>query len=144
MTETTRQKIFEKLQALDEYSSYLQRLKTEVQNEKQFLSDFRLFGSVERYLQLSYQVIIDILDLIIIEKGIEKPDDKRETISLLFNKGVLSENLASRLDGSIGFRNILVHDYGKIDRKMVYTYLMEKTDNFDIFKKEILIWLKKF
>jgi len=143
MTEIARQKIFEKLQLLDEHFAYLEKLKTEIQDEEQFLSDFHIFASTERYLQLSYQAIIDILDLIIIEQGIEKPEDRKEIVSLLYNKGILSEDLAYRLYGSIGFRNILVHDYGKIDKKMVYKYLMEKTDDFQVFKREILSWLKK-
>lgn len=142
MTEITRQKIFEKLQLLDEYFSYLEILKREIKNEKGFINDFHLFGLAERYLQLSLQVIIDVLDLIIIEEGIEKPEERGEIVSLLFNKEILSEDLASRLEGIVGFRNILVHEYGKIDRKRVYQFLMEKIEDFQNFKKEILSWLK--
>lgn len=142
MTQITCQKIFEKLQQLDEYVSYLKKLKKEIKNEKEFLNDFHFFGLAERYLQLSLQIIIDILDLIIIEEEIEKPEERKEIISLLFNKEILSENLVSRLDGFVGFRNILVHEYGKIDRKRVYNFLIEKIEDFQIFKKEILNWLK--
>jgi uncharacterized protein YutE (UPF0331/DUF86 family) len=143
MTELTRQKIFEKLQLLDKYFSYLEKLKKEIKSEKEFLSDFHFFGLAERYLQLSLQVIIDILDLIIIEEQIKKPEERREIISLLFNKGILSEKLASKLDGIVGLRNILVHEYGEIDRKRIYKYLRERTKDFQIFKKEILNWLKQ-
>lgn len=142
MSGITRQKIFEKLQLLDKYFSYLEKLKKEIKNEKEFLNNFHFFGLVERYLQLSCQAIIDILDLIIIEEGIEKPEERKETISLLFNKEILSEDLTSRLEGTIGLRNILVHEYGKIDRKRIYRYLMEKIEDFQIFKKEILNWIK--
>jgi len=142
MTQDTKQKIFEKLQLLDGYFSYLEKLKNEIKNEKEFLKDFHFFGLAERYLQLSIQVIIDILDLIIIEEALEKPENRQEQVSLVFNQGIISEDLASRLDGIVGFRNILVHEYGKIDRKRVYQYLMEKTNDFQIFKKEILKWLK--
>jgi len=143
MTRITRQKIFEKIQQLDKYLSHLKQLKKEIKDEKEFLEDFHLYGLVERYLQLTCQVVIDTFNLIIIEDGIEKPEDSKETISLLFNKKIISENLASRLDGIVGFRNILVHEYGKIDRKKVYQCLMERLEDFDIFKKETLRWLKK-
>lgn len=143
MTEITRQKIFEKIQQLDEYLSYLKQLKKEIKDEKEFLEDFHFYGLVERYFQLTCQVVIDTFNLVIIEEGIEKPEDSKETISLLFNKKIISENLASRLNGLVGFRNILVHEYGKIDRKKVYQYLMEKLEDFEVFKKEILNWLKK-
>ncbi|MEK7557933.1 MAG: DUF86 domain-containing protein [Patescibacteria group bacterium] len=142
MTQITCQRIFEKIQLLDEYIFYLEKLKVEIKNEQQFLDDFHFFGLTERYLQLTCQSIIDILDLLIIEEKIEKPEERREIVSLLFNKKVLSENLASRLEGLVGFRNILVHEYGKIDRKRVYEFLVERTEDFQVFKKEILSWLK--
>ena len=60
----------------------------------------------------------------------------------LFRKKIISENLTSRLEGIAGFRNILVHEYGDIDRRRVYQYLLEKLELFNAFKKEILNWLK--
>ena len=143
MTSTSRQKIFDKLQLLDQYLSYLQELKRETKTQEQFLKNFRIFGSTERYLQLTYQIIIDILDIIIIEKGIEKPEDRRETISLLYNKGIISSDLAPQLESTVGLRNILVHHYGKIDRKKIYKQLTEKINYIKQFKKEILAYLKK-
>lgn len=139
----TRQKISEKLRLLDEYFDYLDKLEKEVKNEKEFLRDFHFFGLAERYLQLSSQAIIDILNLIIIEEGIEKPEDSREIISLLYNNKIISGKLAKKLEGIVGFRNILVHEYGKIDRKRVYQYLKKEIEDFKVFKKEILNWLKK-
>jgi len=143
MTEITRQKIFEKLQQLDEYLVNLWELKKEIKSQENFLKDFHLYGLAERYLQLSCQVIIDTLNLVIIEEEIEKPENNQEAVSILFNKKIISENLASRLEGIAGFRNILVHEYGKIDRGKVYHYLLEKLEDFKIFKKEILNWLKR-
>lgn len=142
MTKITRQKIFEKIQQLDEYLSHLKQLRKEMKSEKAFLDDFHFYGLVERYLQLSCQVIIDTLNLLIIEEGIEKPDSGQEIVSFVFNKGIISENLSSRLEGVVGFRNILVHEYGKIDRKRVYYYLMNNLEDFEIFKKEILTLIK--
>lgn len=142
MTKLSRQKIYEKLKLLDDYISYLAHLKKEIKSEKQFVEDFRLFTSVERCLQLCCQAIIDCLDLIIIEQGLEKPEDRREIVSVVYNAKIISENLSSKLEGISGFRNILVHEYGKIDRKKVYQYFSQKLGDFKIFKKEILSWLK--
>jgi len=143
MTKITRQKIFDKIQQLDEYLSYLNQLRKEIKSEKAFLADFHFYGLAERYLQLSCQVIIDTLNLVIIEEGIEKPESGQEIVSFLFNKGVISQNLSSRLEGVVGFRNILVHEYGKIDRKRIYQFFMQKLEDFEAFKKEILKLTKK-
>lgn len=143
MTKITQEKILEKIQNLDEYLENLETLQKEIKSEEQFLKDFHFYGLAERYLQLACQCLIDILDLIIIEEGLKKPQDRRETVSLLYNKDIISEDLASRLEGISGFRNILVHEYGEIDRKRVYKYLRERLKDFRMFKKEILSWLEK-
>ncbi len=142
MSEITRQKIFEKLQLLDRYLSNLKQLKKEIKSPEEFLEDFHLYGLAERYLQLSCQVVLDTLNLMIIEEACEKPEDNQEVVSILFRKKIISENLALGLEGIAGFRNILVHEYGEIDRKRVYQYLLEKLELFKDFKKEILNWLK--
>jgi len=143
MTKITAQKVLEKIQNLDKYLGYLDCLKEEAKSEENFIKDFHLFGLTERYLQLSIQAIIDIFNLIVIEEGLEKPEESQEIISLLFNYGVISEDLSSRLNGIVGFRNILVHEYGKIDRKRVYRYLTNRLNDFFNLKKEVLKWLKE-
>lgn len=142
MTRITRQKIYEKIQKLDEYLSYLNQIKREIKCEKAFLDDFHFHGLADRYLQLICQVTIDTLNLVIIEEGIEKPESGQEVSSLLFDKGIISEDLFTRLEGLVGFRNILVHEYGKIDHKRIYHYLKERLEDFEFFKKEILNFIK--
>ena len=77
------------------------------------------------------------MQMIIIEMDFEKPEDNQETVSLLYNKKVISENLAGRLDGIVGFRNILVHEYGKIDKAKVYKHLQEEYVEIDKLKRII-------
>jgi uncharacterized protein YutE (UPF0331/DUF86 family) len=143
MTKLTRQKIFEKLHLLERYLDYLKKIKKEVKSREEFLKDFHLFGLAERYLQLACQTIIDTLDLIIIEEDIEKPESRMEQISLLCNHKIISGSLASKLEDIVKFRNIIVHEYGEIDRKKVYKNFISKIEDFEIFKKEILNWLKE-
>jgi len=142
MNEITQQKIFEKLQQLDRYVSNLKKLKKEIKSLEEFLEDFHLYGLAERFLQLSCQVLLDTLNLVIIEEAWEKPRDNQEAVSILFRKKIISENLASSLEGIAGFRNILVYEYGKIDHRRVYQYLLEKLKLFTVFKKEVIDWLK--
>lgn len=142
MTKITRQKIFEKIYQLDEYLSNLRLLRNEIQSEKEFLSDFRHYGLAERYLQLCCQSVIDISHLIIIEEGIDKPESQKEIFSVIHEKKIISKELFSNLKGLTGFRNILVHEYGKIDRKKVYQYLMERLKDIENFREEILEFLK--
>ncbi|MCD5396378.1 MAG: DUF86 domain-containing protein [Candidatus Pacebacteria bacterium] len=125
MTSLAKEKIIEKMQRFDEYLGYLFQLQKEAKNEKMFISDFRLFGNTERYLQLAIQIIIDVTHLIIIDLGPERPEDNYEAISILFEKNIISEDLAQKLTKMIGLRNLLVYEYGRIDRKKIYKILKE-------------------
>ena len=142
MTSLTQQKILEKLENFREYMKYLHRLQQEAENEKMFLADFHLFGNTERYLQLSVQIIIDISHLVIIELGLRRPQDNYEAISILLEKSVISENLAQNLTKMVGLRNILVHEYGKIDRKLIYEILQSRLGELEDFKKQIINFIK--
>lgn len=144
MTKIIKKQLLEKIQNLDEYLEYLEKIAKETKNERRlFLSDFHFFGSAERYLQLSIQTMMDLIQLIIIEKGFERPEENQEAISLIYEKKIISKKLASRLDGIVGFRNILVHEYGKIDKEKVYEYLQKRIVDIKDFRKEILNFLKK-
>jgi uncharacterized protein YutE (UPF0331/DUF86 family) len=141
MTTLSRQKILEKLEGFREYLGYLRQLQKEAESEQAFVSDFHLFGNTERYLQLCIQGIIDVLNLMIIDLGLERPEDNYEAISILFDKSIISEDLANKLTSMVGLRNILVHEYGKIDRKKVYAILIEDIDDLEQFQREITKFL---
>ena len=144
MTKTIKKQFFDKIQNLDEYIGYLDKISKETaKNKSLFLSDFHFFGTTERYLQLSIQTIMDLVQMLIIEEGLERPEENQEAISLLYANKIISKKLAANLDGIVGFRNILVHEYGKIDKEKVYHYLQEKIVDIKNFRKEILKFLKK-
>ena len=142
MTKITQQKILEKIQRLDKYLSCLIQLREEIPNEKDFQDDFHLHGLAERYLQLSCQAVIDTLNLIIIDRNLQKPESGQEIVAYLRNSNIISEDLYSRLSGVVGFRNILVHEYGRIDHKRIYDYLMNRLEDFEVFKQEVLLMIK--
>lgn len=141
MTGIAKHKIFEKLSLLDEYLGYLKEIQKI--NKNSFLKDYHFYGLAERYLQLAIQILIDLGQLIITEKQLTRPVEPQEIFSVLFNNKILSENLVNQLTGIVGFRNILVHEYGKIDREKVYEYLKNNLRIFEQYKKEILKFIKK-
>ena len=56
---------------------------------------------------------------------------------ILAEQGILSSDSRDNLIGIANFRNILVHDYEKIDREIVYQKLQKNLDSFMVFKKDI-------
>jgi len=130
-----------RLDKLDEYGKILKELQKATKSE--FIADYHVYGLAERYLQLSIECLFDIGRLIITGLGLQKPDRHQEIIEILWEAEVISTDLASRLQGIAGFRNILVHDYLKIDRNLVYENLQKGVTDLEDFAREIAEFLQK-
>jgi uncharacterized protein YutE (UPF0331/DUF86 family) len=140
MSKEAYNKIKTKLQRLDEYLEYLKELCKAPQ--ARFLADHRLYGLAERYLQLSVQIIIDVGQMLIVAKNLRRPENNQDIFVILGGKKKISKSLEERLTGIANFRNILVHDYEKLNHKIVYNHLQASLKDFTDFKKQILKSLK--
>lgn len=58
----------------------------------------------------------------------DDPRDYGEIIPQLAARGVISAELAARMAGASGFRNILVHEYGAVDFALVFDKLADLGD----------------
>lgn len=146
MNPSGKDKISNKLDKLEEYLKYLQKIKQDTESETQFLGNFELFGSGERYLQLSIQSIIDVVHLILIESDIKRPEDNYKAVDAIVRNDVLSEELGEKLKSMIGLRNVLVHEYGDIDRSKIYNIINKDLKDLEGIHgsiKEYLSNLKK-
>ncbi len=129
---------FEKLR------EYLKILK-EIQkvSRSQFLKDYHVHGLAERYLQLAIECLLDIGSMLIVQYDFPKPSTKQEIISILEDQKVLPSDFTHRLAGIAGFRNILIHDYVKIDRARVYDYLQKNLPQFETFLRYVRRYIQK-
>lgn len=92
-------------------------------DEKRFFSDPFVYCTAERNLHLVIEALIDIGNHIISDPGYPKPETYAEIFYILREKDIIQEALFNEIDGMTSFRNLLVHDYLKIDRKQVYQLL---------------------
>jgi uncharacterized protein YutE (UPF0331/DUF86 family) len=93
---------------------------------EQFKTDVFIYATAERYLQLAIECLLDIGNHIISDKGYRKPDTYAEVFEILSEEKVIPKNLLRELKGMAAFRNVLVHDYLKIDHDKVYAILHER------------------
>lgn len=136
------QEIIIRLEKLKEYLKILKELRKKC-NLSDFKRDNVLRGALERYLQLSAEAAIDVGEIIINEERLRMPDASREVFEMLGEHKIISPKLADSFIKIVGFRNILVHDYVKLDLKKMYNYLQNDLDDFDKFIKAIARFLKK-
>lgn len=70
--------------------------------------------------------MIDLAFLIIKEKGLKIPEEEKEAFDILEKSNIISAKLCEKLKDAKGMRNIIAHEYGKIDDEVVFHSLTEE------------------
>jgi uncharacterized protein YutE (UPF0331/DUF86 family) len=138
---TLKEKVSKKLDGLSEYVGYLKNYQRFTIDDLR--NDPTLRGAVERYLHLSAECVIDIAEIMISELGLRKPEEYRESIDILGEAGIIPDEFAYYFSPVAGFRNILVHEYAKIDLSEVHRHLQKDLRDFEKFSKYIVDYLNK-
>lgn len=136
---TLHEKVAQKLEKLKEYVGYLKSYQKYSLDD--LTKDPTLRGAVERYLHLSAECVIDIAEIMIAELGLRKPEEYREAIDILGEGKILPDEFAYYFAPIAGFRNILVHEYTKIDLVEVYRHLQKDLVDFEKFAGYIIEYL---
>ena len=89
-------------------------------------------------LQRAAQAAIDVAAHIIKDNNFEIPTTLREYFITLAEHRVISKETAEKLSKMVGFRNIAVHNYEKIDAKILASIYTDHLKDFEIFQKEVL------
>ncbi len=117
-----------RLEKLEEYLAILRRLRR--YDRASFLAEPERYGSAERFLQLSIETVDDLAAHVVAELGLGTVEARSDLPRLLFEHGTIDAGLRDRWTRMIGFRNILVHDYLEVDRKVVYEVLQDRLGDF--------------
>lgn len=112
---------------LERLREYLDILEAVQQHDMQrFVQDPFVHGTAERNLHLAIECLLDIGNHVISDRGYPKPESYADIFRILADKGVIPDILLDELAGMAAFRNVLVHDYLRLDREKVYHILMGK------------------
>ena len=107
---------------------HLNRIKEKRDTDlKTFLKDLDRQESILFNLQMAIQNCIDIAAHIISEEGVGVPGSMNEMFYLLEDNGYIYVDITEKMVKAVGFRNLIVHEYGKVELKQV----------FEVAKKEI-------
>lgn len=106
-----------------------------------YLGSRRLRSNCERELQVAIQCALDIGNHVIAEENLTAPEDQADIFQILGASGILPHPFAERIVPMAGFRNILVHDYLRIDHARVYAILTQALTELEEFARYIQTWL---
>ncbi|MBU4308475.1 MAG: DUF86 domain-containing protein, partial [Nanoarchaeota archaeon] len=89
-------------------------------------TDLKTKAACERYFEKIIEAVIDLTFLIIKEKNLEQPEEDKQSFDILAKNKILDSNLSIRLQNAKGMRNIIAHEYGRIDNELVFHSLVEE------------------
>jgi len=125
-----------KLSQIQKYFAILKPLR-KYEKEK-IQNDEIIYGAVERYLYLLCQATIDFAEAVISYADLRKPGTYGEVFEILAEaNGLISKEISFKMKSMSGFRNILAHEYGKVNFEDVYKTLMKEIDDINKFLDEI-------
>lgn len=80
---------------------------------------------------VAIEAAVDVAQHLCAASGWGPPADNGHAVRLLAEHGLLDRGLAVRMAGAVGFRNVLVHDYAKVDDGIVVERLADVADLVD-------------
>jgi uncharacterized protein YutE (UPF0331/DUF86 family) len=103
-----------------------------------FLKDIDTQESILFNVQMAVQNCIDIAAHIISEKGLGVPGSTTEMFYVLGKNGYLDKDLTQKMVKAVGFRNLIVHEYGKIELEQVYEIAQNDINDLNEYLKAII------
>ena len=99
-------------------------------HEHELHSNFTRQDSIVLNLLRACEASIDLAMHLVRSKKLGLPQESREAFTLLEQSGLLDGALAERMRAMVGFRNIAVHDYQKLNLDVVKSILEKHLDDF--------------
>lgn len=110
---------------------------------QEIASDYAKHTIVERILERIINDALDINQHIIAEsEKIEVPNDYKETFLSLAKIKILPKKFSEEISKSVGLRNILVHQYQKLDEKIFYNSIKDCLKSYTKYCAYILKHIK--
>lgn len=106
---------------IKEIEGYLEELESILpENFEDYNNQFEKKAACERYFEKIVEAILDLAFLFIKERKLKSPDNDKHAFEILKEVNVIPQELSEKLQDAKGMRNIIAHEYGKIDDELVF------------------------
>lgn len=116
----------------------LKRVAAEYRDDADRLENLTVQDSVVLNLQRACEASIDLAMHVVAKRRLGVPQDARGSFDLLAENACIDRELAGRMKSMVGFRNIVVHDYQKVQLPIVVRILDERLGDFGELTSSIL------
>ena len=110
----------------------------ELPSEVPFEEDYMRQDAVALNLQRACEQCIDLANYVIKVRKLGLPKESKDSFRLLAANRVIPADLAKNLEGMVGFRNVLVHEYQRMDIHLMIEVIENRLDDLLLFTDFIL------
>lgn len=128
------------MKRLNEYTSDLYDL--QAINFQTYEENKIIRRAVERTLHLAVEACLDIGQHIIAQEGFRTPKDNKDVFQILTEEGIVPDTLLPTLVAMARFRNLIVHDYTRIDDAAVFGILKRRLGDLSDYAQVIVAYLQ--
>lgn len=89
-------------------------------------------------LQRACETSIDLAMYVISRRRLGLPQESRDAFALLQTAGILPNDLATRMQRMVAFRNVAVHEYARLNLDIVHTIITKHLDDFRAYSSTIV------
>lgn len=89
-------------------------------------------------LQRACETAIDLAMYGVSQRKLGVPQDSRDAFLLLQTAGILPADLAQRMQRMVGFRNVAIHEYTRLNLEVVHSIITQQLDDFRTFSSTIV------
>jgi len=103
-----------------------------------FEKDHLKQDAIAANLQRAAEQAIDLANHVIRKGKLGLPKESKESFEILATAKVIPQELADKLKGMVGFRNIMVHQYQEMDIKIMIDVIEHHLDDLIVFTTQVM------
>ena len=107
------------------------------------LQDYDLQDIISLNLERAVQTSVDIASYLIADMDGKPLATMGESFIMIVESGIITRDLGEKLRKAVGFRNISVHAYKKIDWDILYTIIKKNLNDFRDFAEAVMTYIEK-
>lgn len=127
--------VVQKLASIDRCLSAVRRY---VAGDLGRLDDPMVLDAVVLNIQRAYEQAIDAACREVSLRGLGVPADSADAFTILQRESILSPHVAERMRRMVGFRNVAVHEYRRLEPAVVRTVVAERLEDFESLCRELV------
>ncbi|MBM7865628.1 DUF86 domain-containing protein [Heliobacterium gestii] len=119
------------------------RVQEEYAQNPDNLSNYTKQDAIVLNIQRMCEIAIDLAAHVIAMRGWGLPQNSREMFEILHQQGIIDGTLVKALKGMVGFRNIAVHEYQRLNLTILQQIIEGDLEDIRRFGRMIVKYVEK-